>query len=160
MALVPFRSSLLEEIRELQQEMDRIMQSAFGPSLVRPTAVGWTPPVDITETPDAIVLRADIPGVPPEDIDIELENNVLTIRGERKEEREEKGERYHLFERRYGSFVRSFTLPRTVDANRIKARFENGVLTITMPKTEEAKGRRIEVEAGGRGSQGREVPVK
>lgn len=136
------------ELRQLREQMDRILSSAFGGSGSEREVAEWSPAVDITERDDALLLTAELPGLSRDDIEVELENNVLTIRGEKKQEHEEtKAERY-VYERRYGSFARSFTLPRTVDASGIRARFDNGVLTITMPKSEETKGQRIDIEGG------------
>jgi HSP20 family protein len=113
----------------------------------------WLPAVNVEETRDELVLTAELPGMTREDVEIELENNVLTIHGTKEQEREQKDDRrYHLWERRWGSFQRSFTLPRTVSGDNISASFENGVLTIRMPKAAEAKSRRIEIRSstGGR----------
>ena len=106
----------------------------------------WNPSVDIFENKDQIVLEAELPGLKPEDVNISIENNVLTIRGEKREERTE-GEqgKWHLAERRYGTFTRSFVLPRDVDADNIQARFEDGVLSVSIPKSERARRRRIDV---------------
>lgn len=147
--MLPFRgdSSPWRELREMREQMDRILSSALRGGPAR-AALEWAPAVDITEREDELVLTAELPGMTREDIDIELENNILTIRGEKKAEREEKGEERYVYERQFGSFSRSFTLPRTVDPERIRARFESGVLTITMPKLEKARGKRIEIEAG------------
>ncbi|HYT72508.1 MAG TPA: Hsp20/alpha crystallin family protein [Gemmatimonadales bacterium] len=106
----------------------------------------WVPPVDILEQPDAIRITAEVPGVKPEDVKISLENNVLTIRGTKEQVAEERTERVHRYERTYGAFERSFTLPITVDANNIKATYEHGVLTVTLPKVEKAKPRQIAVQ--------------
>lgn len=113
--------------------------------------VGWMPSVDVTEEEDELMLTAELPGVAPEDVDIELEGNVLTIHGEKKREHEReetKGERkVRVWERSYGEFSRSFTLPTSVDPEKVAAEFENGVLMVHLPKSVEARGRRIEVEA-------------
>jgi len=105
--------------------------------------------VNVEETADHIVLTAEAPGLTLEDLNVEIENNILTISGEKREEREEghDNRRYHLWERRYGSLRRSFTLPRTVDSDSVEARFDNGILTIQMPKAAEAKSRKIEVKS-------------
>lgn len=107
----------------------------------------WVPPVSVSETSDELLLTAELPGMSEDDISIDLENNVLTISGEKNEVREEGDEerRYHVYERHFGSFNRSFTLPRTVDPNDIRATFDNGILTVKMPKVAEAKGRKIEI---------------
>jgi len=110
------------------------------------TEASWVPPVDIFEDVDAIRIIAEVPGVKPEDVKISLENNVLTIRGSKQQVAQERTERMHRYERTYGTFERSFTLPATVDASNIKASYEQGVLTVTLPKAETAKPRRIEVQ--------------
>jgi HSP20 family protein len=106
--------------------------------------------VNVEETKDHLVLTAELPGLRREDVEIEVENNVLTLRGRKEQSREEKEEpRYHVWERRYGAFQRSFSLPRTVSADNIAATFENGVLRVEMPKAAEAKGRKIEIRTEG-----------
>lgn len=116
-----------------------------------PQAIGWMPATDIVEAEKELVLTAELPGLEKKDVEISVENGVLTLRGEKTEQKEEKDEekKYHLFERSYGAFQRSFTLPRTVDANKITAEFATGVLTVHLPKTAEAvtKGRKIEIAA-------------
>ena len=106
----------------------------------------WVPPVDIFEDAEAIRIIAEVPGVKPEDVKISLENNVLTIRGSKQQVAQERTEQVHRYERTYGTFERSFTLPATVDASSIKASYEHGVLTVTLPKAEKAKPRQIEVQ--------------
>lgn len=141
-------SSPWTALRDMREQMDELLRATFrGPDGY---VAEFEPAVDITERKDALVLTAELPGMSREDIEVELENNVLTIRGEKKEEREHKGEERYVYERRYGSFSRSFTLPRSVDPERIGAHFENGVLTVTMPKASESRGKRIEVEDGER----------
>jgi HSP20 family protein len=107
----------------------------------------WMPAVTVSETKDELLLTAELPGMAEKDISIELENNVLTIAGEKTEVREENEEdrKYHVYERSFGSFTRSFTLPRTVDGSGIVATFDNGILSVTLPKMAEAKGRKIEI---------------
>jgi len=105
----------------------------------------WLPPCDISENKDTLRVSLELPGVRGEDVKINLENNLLTIRGEKKQVADEKNERYHRYERSYGVFERSFTLPSTVDADRIKARVEHGVLLIEIPKVEKARPREIPV---------------
>jgi HSP20 family protein len=109
-----------------------------------PTAA-WVPAVDVTEDTDGVQIGIELPGVRPEEVNISLENGVLTIRGEKKQVRDARGDQLRRFERRYGSFERGFTLPTTVDVERIAARFEHGVLTVTLPRAEQAKPRRIEI---------------
>ena len=106
----------------------------------------WSPAVDIVETENELVLKADVPGVELKDIDIQLENGTLTVKGERKIETEEKGKGFQRMERSYGAFVRYFTVPDTVDAEHVKAAYEAGVLTITLPKKEVAKPKAIKVQ--------------
>lgn len=105
----------------------------------------WLPPVDIQETEEGFRLMAELPGLTREDINITLENNVLRLTGERKFEKDVKKESYHRVERSYGSFARSFVLPQQVSSDKVQAAFENGVLTITVPKAEQAKPRKIEI---------------
>jgi HSP20 family protein len=106
----------------------------------------WSPAVDIVETENELVLKADVPGVELKDVDVQLENGTLTVKGERKFENEEKGKGFHRMERSYGSFVRYFTVPETVDAEKVKADYQAGVLTITLPKKEVAKPKAIKVQ--------------
>lgn len=149
MAIRPARSgaSPWQELREMREELDRFLTTAFRGAMGR-GALEWTPPVDIIERENELVLTAELPGMRREDVEVELENNVLTIRGEKRAEHEEKGEERYIYERQFGEFTRSFTLPRTVDADRIRARFSDGVLTVTMPKVEESRGKRIDIEGG------------
>lgn len=141
----PFRDLL-----SLQERMNRL----FDNRLPRgggeePLTGAFLPPVDIYETEHAIVLEADVPGLNLEDLDIRVENNTLTVRGERKISSEVKEENYHRVERAYGSFARSFTLPNQVDPQQISATYENGVLRLSMAKREEAKPKQIKVEVTG-----------
>jgi HSP20 family protein len=105
----------------------------------------WTPPVDIQETDDAYRIQAELPGMTRDDIQITMENNVLRLSGERKFEKDVKKENFHRIERVYGTFTRSFALPTQVSPEKVEAKFENGVLTITVPKAEQAKPRRISI---------------
>lgn len=147
----------IREIRNLQEEMNRLFASAFSRTFDDELMSGaWTPSVDIYENKDQVVLEAELPGMKPEDVNISIENNVLTIQGERKFEKKEEKDNYHRIERRYGSFTRSFTLPPTIDPERITAEFDNGVLRLTMVKREEAKPRRIEIKATSSGSPEKE----
>jgi len=107
------------------------------------------PPVDIYEDEHKIVLKLEVPGMKENDLDIQLENNVLTVRGERKFEKEEKEENFHRVERRYGTFYRSFTIPNTVNAESVKASYEAGVLRVELEKRAEAKPKQIKVQVGG-----------
>ena len=124
----------------------RVFQDSFNRLLSEPSARPWAPAVDIQETEDALVLKADVPGIELSDIDIRLENGTLTLKGERKWENQEDNKGYHRIERSYGAFARSFALPETVEAEKVRAEYHNGVLTVSMPKKEIAKPRTIKVD--------------
>lgn len=130
-----------QALQQLREQMDGIIGSMFT------GAPGeWSPPVDLEERDNEVILTAELPGMRPEDIDIEIDGNTLTLRGEKKEEQKrEEGERY-FYERQYGSFVRRLTLPQSVDPDRTRARFENGILRITLPKKEGTRGKRVQIE--------------
>ncbi len=154
----PFR-----DLRSLQDEMNRLFSSTFsrGGSDEQMFGGTWTPSVDIYENKDNIVLEAELPGMKSEDVNISIENNVLTISGERKFEKKSEGDNFHRVERGYGSFTRSFTLPPTVSSENATAEFENGVLHLTLAKREEAKPRRIEIKAGSGGkSETKQINAK
>jgi HSP20 family protein len=106
---------------------------------------GWMPPVDVKETESDYLVTAELPGLTKKDVEITLDNNVLTLTGERRVEKETKGETYHRSERSYGKFSRSFALPREVDGESVKAAFKDGLLTLSIPKRAEARSRRIEI---------------
>jgi len=134
------------EIDTLQVDMNRLFDSFFGRrDAGQSTTRNWVPAMDLAETEDQLVLRADLPGLGRDDIDIEVKDNVLTISGERKAEHERKGEGFHRVERSFGRFSRSLGLPRGIDAKRVTASFENGVLEVRMPKPEERKATRVEI---------------
>ena len=126
-------------LRLFEDAVTRLMSE---PSAGRP----WAPAVDILESEEAITLKADIPGVKVEDIDIKVENNTLTLSGHRKFEKDEKVKGFHRIERSYGDFVRSFALPPTVETDKVGAEYRNGVLAITLPKKETSKPRQVKVE--------------
>lgn len=134
-----------------RREMDRFLDRFFGQTSQNQPMI-WAPEVDVRETADELQVAVDLPGLSPEDVSVTVENGVLSISGEKKQEIQEGKEEanYHLFERRYGRFERSFTLPRSVQADQVKANFQNGVLTIRLPKTQEAKPRRVQIESGRR----------
>jgi len=142
----PFR-----DLMTVQERMNRIFDDAFrgvsGRGGEDDWALGgtWAPPVDIYEQDGNLVLKAELPGVDPKDVDVRVENNVLTLTGERKFENEVKREQYHRVERAYGRFSRSFTLPNVVDTANIKAEFKDGLLRVVMPKREEAKPKQISI---------------
>lgn len=139
----PFR-----EVSRLRREMDRLWDDFFGPGRLglRPLEAEWAPAVDVAETADKVVVKAEVPGMEPKDIDITLAGEILSIKGEKKSEREEKKENYHLEERSYGSFSRSLRLPAAVDAEKIEAKYDKGVLTVTCPRKEEVKPKAIEIK--------------
>jgi HSP20 family protein len=146
----PFR-----ELVSLQDRMNRLFQDAWTPGSAtsrtgeEPLMGGsFIPPVDVYEDDHAIVLKMEVPGVDQKEIDLRLENNVLTVQGERKLEKEEKEENFQRIERRYGSFSRSFTLPNTVDVENVQADYDNGVLKIKLAKRAEAKPKQIKVSIG------------
>jgi HSP20 family protein len=145
MAITPYRPTT-ELFRPF---FDDIFGSELGARMAG-SELMRTPHADVAETKDEIRVLVELPGMRPEDVEVDLENNVLTISGEKQEERQEgdKESRWHLSERRYGRFSRSFVLPRDVEQERINARFENGVLNVTIPKSEKAKPRRINVQGG------------
>ncbi len=132
------------EYTNLQNQMNRLL-AGLGPASDDLMSTGFVPAVDIYEDEHAITLKVEVPGIEEKDIDVLLENQTLTLRGERKFEKEEKEENFHRIERRYGSFTRSFTLPNTVDTENVKAEYANGVLSIRLPKRAEAKPRQIKV---------------
>jgi HSP20 family protein len=124
----------------------RVFQDSLSRLFSEPASRPWSPPVDIFETENELVLKADVPDVDPKNVGIQLENGTLTLKGERKFEEEKKDRGFHRIERSYGKFVRAFSLPDTVDGEKVKADYKNGVLTITLPKKEVAKPRTINVE--------------
>ncbi|MFL5507399.1 MAG: Hsp20/alpha crystallin family protein [Gemmatimonadales bacterium] len=133
------------------RRLNTMLDDAFAnwPSLGENGSVtsAWVPAVDITENKETVRITTELPGVQPEDVKLSVENNVLTIRGEKRSTHEEKNDRMHRYERQYGSFERTFSLPGTVDVDRIEARYDNGVLTVEMPKVERAKPKQIEIKA-------------
>src|SRR6516162_9143459 len=139
----PFR-----ELVNFQNQMNRIFQDYGRGSDELLTSGTFVPPVDIYEDEHSINLKLEVPGIDEKDLDIKLENNTLTVRGERKFEKEEKEENFHRIERRYGAFARSFTLPNTVDPENVQASYENGIVKITLAKRAEAKPKQIKVGTG------------
>lgn len=131
---------------EMMPAMRRFFEG-FEPLPAMKERVGWMPIVDVAETPEELVMTAELPGLTAKDVNVRVENGVLTLYGEKKETKEEADEKrqYHLFERFYGEFRRTFTLPRAVNPDKVTATFENGVLMIRMPKTAEAKGHVVPV---------------
>jgi HSP20 family protein len=136
----PFRG-----VTTLQDQINRLFNDAFERTNEQSSLSAWAPAVDIYETEHELVVKADLPDVDPKDLDIRVENNILTLRGERKFEKKVNEENYLRVERSYGSFARSFTLANTVNPDAIKAEYHNGVLTLSIPKREEAKPKQIKV---------------
>ena len=137
-----------KELLTLQERMNRLFDEVLPKAreeegLARGV---WSPAVDIYETEDSIVLKAELPGISKDDVTVEVKDNVLVLKGEKRFEKDVKEENYHRMERAYGAFQRSFTLPNIVDKNRIKARYKDGILEVILPKAEEAKPKHIKVE--------------
>jgi HSP20 family protein len=158
---VPFRSPL-EGVAVLQNRLNSIFNdfasSSNGELQNESLSAGnFIPPVDIYEDPQKLVLRLEVPGIPQEELQISLENQTLTIKGERKFVKDEKEENFHRIERRYGSFVRSFALPATIDTESTQANYENGVLSVTLQKKEAAKPKQVKIEISS-GSSSKPAP--
>jgi len=153
----PFR-----DLRTLQEEVNRLFSTnltrGFGEEGIGRGA--WNPSVDIYENKDQIVLEAELPGMKQEDFELTVENNVITLRGERQLEKKEESDNYHRVERSYGSFTRSFTLPQTVSAEGATAEYTNGVLRVTLPKREETKARRIQINPESGQASARTIEAK
>lgn len=153
----PFR-----DLRSLQDEVNRLFSTnlsrTFGDEGIARGA--WMPNVDIYENKEQIVLEAELPGMNREDFDLSIENNIITLRGERRFEKKDDGDNYHRVERAYGTFTRSFTLPQTVSAEGATAEYKNGVLRVTLPKREEVKARRIEIKGEGEEARPRTIEAK
>jgi HSP20 family protein len=145
MALRPFGG-----LSTFRREMDELFERFFGelPSLDI-AGPGWAPRLDVAENKDSVTVKAELPGVEAKDLDISVSGDVLTIKGEKRQEREEKDEHRHLVERSYGAFSRMVRLPAPVASDKVKATFKNGVLTIVLPKTEEAKRKAIPIKVEG-----------
>src|SRR5437660_11277132 len=139
----PFRGAT-----SLQDHVNRLFNDDFERRGEESSLTAWAPAVDIYETEHELVVKADLPEIDPKDLDIRVENNILSIRGERKFEKKVSEDKYLRVERAYGSFSRSFSLANTVNSEAIKADYQNGVLTLTIPKSEEAKPKQIKVSLG------------
>ncbi len=148
----PFRG-----VNTLQDQFNRLFNDVFDRKARESSLTAWAPAVDIYETEHELVVKADLPEVDPKDLDILVENNNLTIRGERKFEKKVNEDNYLRVERAYGSFARSFTLANTVNSDAIKADYQDGVLTLTIPKREEAKANQSQCEHPGDGRFSSEV---
>ena len=141
------RGDIFSEMTRMQEEMNRYFDDFFGEHRRGLAEGAWLPAVDVSETDNEFVVRAELPGMSHEDIDINVQDNILTLKGEKKQEKREEGENFHRLERSYGSFSRSFTLPTGVKPEDIKASFKDGVLEVAMPKAEEAKPKKITITA-------------
>lgn len=153
-SLVPWKrreSQIAPEssLTELRREMDDLFTSFFGetfPSTERFFGQGFAPDFDISETDNEVIVKADLPGVDPKDVEISLTGNTMTVRGEKREEKEEKGDNVYRMERRYGGFCRAFTLPVDIQEDKVEASYKNGVLTVKLPKTEASKRKTIRID--------------
>jgi HSP20 family protein len=138
----PFR-----DLMSVQDEMNGLFDDFFGRPVVRRdwTEAAWCPCVDVSETKDSVIINTEIPGMSKDDVKVSIQDNVMTLSGEKKQEKEEKDANYHRMERSYGSFSRSFTLPTSVKADKVKAAYKDGILRITLPKSEEVKPKQIPI---------------
>lgn len=141
MSIVRWRAPSLNQ---MERRMQSLFDEPFRLSFITED-MGWSPSVEVTETDDAIEVAAELPGVSRDDVEVELQNNVLTIRGEKKQEKEEQNRDRHIVERYYGSFQRSFALPTPVEEDEVKAEFRNGVLRIHLQKATQARGRKVPI---------------
>ena len=145
MAIVKYNP--IRDLRTMQDQMNRLLDMAWNREIGEDLREGiWQPPVDIYEDEESVVIKAEVPDIDQKDIEVRIEDNTLTLRGERKQNREVKKENYHRVERYYGQFQRSFTLPHSIDQEKVKAVCDKGVLTITLPKRAETKPKQINVE--------------
>ena len=134
------------ELRRLNDMLDAAFQGfPFGPEAGNGTTLGWFPATDVVEDANGLRISLELPGVNPEQVEVTVENRTLTIKGQKEQVKEENSQRLHRYERSYGKFERSFQLPATVDAEKIEAHAEHGVLTLTLPRAEAAKARKIEI---------------
>jgi HSP20 family protein len=149
---VPFRAAAMNDVAVLQNRLNSIFNDFARPAseMNETLAAGnFVPAVDVYEDEHKLVLKLEVPGIKQEDLDIRVENQTLVVRGERKFETDEKEENFHRIERRFGTFVRSFTLPASIDTNSVAAKYEHGVLAIQLAKKEAAKPRQVRIEIGG-----------
>lgn len=133
----PFGSSLSDEVSELRDQFRRMFGEFPTTNIVTP--LGWAPAIDITEAEHEVTVKAELPGVKKDDVHVTFDDGMLTIQGEKHEEKKDETKQRHVYERSFGSFARAFTLPNTIDDSHIKAEFDDGVLTVHLPKTAEAK---------------------
>ena len=138
-----------QEMLSLRNTVDRLLDNSFGALSTADQNMAWGLALDVVEKGDEFLVKASVPGVNPEDIEVTFTNNVLTIKGETKSEQESKDDRYHMRERRYGTFSRSISLESRINADKIQANYEYGVLTLHLPKAEEVKPKRIAIRGNG-----------
>lgn len=148
MSLVRWRP--FRDLMNVQCEFDRMFDEFFGRSLNVIDGGLWSPAVDVSEDNDNVYVAVEVPGMTKDSVKITLQDNLLTIQGEKKQETEQKGKNYHRMERSYGSFTRSFSLPTTIQADKIKASYKDGLLNITLPKAEEVKPKEIPIAIEGK----------
>ena len=141
------RGDLFSDLTTMQQEMNRFFDEFFGERRTEMIEGNWSPAVDVSETESEIVVQAELPGMTQNDIELSLQDNVLTLKGEKKQEQKKAREDYHRTERCYGCFSRSLTLPVNVDQNKVQATFKEGILKISLPKSEEVKPKKISISA-------------
>jgi HSP20 family protein len=144
MELMPWRP--FGEIRRLRRDIDDLWRRFFGETALDPTVSEWMPSVDVSETDEHFLVKAELPGLEAKDVDIDVSGDLLTIKGEKKTEEERKEESFYSRERFFGAFQRAIRLPAGVNTDKVDATFKNGVLSITLPKTEESKRKKIEVK--------------
>jgi len=149
MALIPWRRERRGGLLDLQNRINGMFEDLFRGSWLTPWAeeqVQWLPTLNVSESDEAVRVTAELPGVNPKEVDISISDDLLTMRGEKKAEKEESDSDYHRIERSYGAFSRTVRLPAVIDADKVEATFKDGILTINLPKREEAKTRRVKVE--------------
>ncbi|UCC66936.1 MAG: Hsp20/alpha crystallin family protein [Deltaproteobacteria bacterium] len=138
----------LKDLMALQERMNRLFEETFSRGPKETELGAWSPAVDILEKGEEIILKMEVPEINQKDIEIKMEGNILTIKGERNLEAGTKRDDYHRLERPYGKFIRSFSLPNTVDQGKVKASYKDGILKLVLPKKEETKPKQIQIEAG------------
>jgi len=142
--LTPWRP--FRELASMRRDLDRLWEDFFGEREFPSAEFKWVPPVDVSETKDNVVVKVEVPGMEKKDIEISLTGDVLTIKGEKKQKTEEKDENFLRIETRYGAFARAIRIPISVDAEKVKASYEQGVLKVVLPKKEEVKPKQIEIK--------------
>ena len=142
--ITPWRP--LRELSNLRREMEDLWGNLAGEREFLPMKGEWMPALDVSETKDSLIVKAEIPGMEPKDVDISLSGDLLVIKGEKKQKTEEKKESFHRIETRYGAFSRTIRVPVSVDSDKIEASYDNGILKIVLPKKEEVKAKQIEIK--------------